>query len=156
MKKTILLLSAVVVTIGITSGVVQALQTIDDDLQVNGNTTGIGNAFYTQNLRVNGSFSIGTNAPAQRFHLYSGSGTTMRFRIENGEGGCDFATDQNKFFMYVNNGVRMMIDEAGRVGIGTQSPTQRLHVAGTARVDVLEFEGCSDNAERFNFTGFND
>lgn len=47
------------------------------------------------------------------------------------------------------NAVRMTIDTAGNVGIGTVTPTVKLEVAGTARASVVEITGGSDVAEPY-------
>ena len=52
---------------------------------------------------------------------------------------------------YSNNATQMVIESDGDVGIGTSSPAAKLHVNGTARVNVLEVMG-ADVAERFPTT----
>lgn len=50
-----------------------------------------------------------------------------------------------------DNGIT--INEAGNVGIGTNSPGRRLHVAGTTRTEVVEITGGSDLSEGFRIEG---
>lgn len=49
---------------------------------------------------------------------------------------------------YSTNATQMVIESDGDVGIGTSSPAAKLHVNGTARVNILEVMG-ADVAERF-------
>lgn len=46
-------------------------------------------------------------------------------------------TDNNPLIFRTNNTEKMRITQTGNVGIGTASPAQRLHVAGTVRSDAL-------------------
>jgi hypothetical protein len=53
--------------------------------------------------------------------------------------------------VFTNNLERMRVTNTGDVGIGTNAPAAKLHVNGTARVNVLEITG-ADFAEKFPTT----
>ncbi len=55
------------------------------------------------------------------------------------------------FRVFTNNQERMRVTNTGDVGIGTSAPAAKLHVNGTARVQVLEITG-ADFAEKFPTT----
>lgn len=59
-------------------------------------------------------------------------------KLVNGPGGIPSAA----------NGIA--INTAGNVGIGTEFPTSKLHIVGTAKTSVLEITGGSDLAEHFD------
>jgi hypothetical protein len=59
----------------------------------------------------------------------------------------------NEMTFRTNGAERVRIDSAGDVGIGTSTPTAKLDVAGTARVDVLEIDGGADLSEKFVVAG---
>jgi len=77
----------------------------------------------------NGNVGIGTNAPAQKFHVAAGfihvdagygiTWDNTHERIEQSDGHLEF---------FVNNGEAMTLDTNG-LGIGTTAPQGRLHVA---------------------------
>ncbi|MCC6320590.1 MAG: hypothetical protein IT438_04040 [Phycisphaerales bacterium] len=69
-------------------------------------------------------------------------------RLENSNeqwGRIQFLTNENS----ASPTTRMLINEDGRVGIGTLTPEERLDVNGTAQVRVLKITGGSDLAEPF-------
>jgi len=47
---------------------------------------------------------------------------------------------------------RLVVDPQGNIGIGIQTPAQRLDIAGTTRTEVLEITGGSDLAEPFEIS----
>lgn len=110
----------------------------------------------------NGNVGIGTTNPTATLHLGSSqsSDAWMGFGVDPGNfnngcslnvgyGGTSFgpgATFINarpcssgtpRLILATNNLVRMLIDSAGNVGIGTANPQRLLHVAGTIRAEEI-------------------
>ena len=102
----------------------------------------------TERLRIDssGNVGIGTASPQENLHILSSSGSS-RIRMTSADGSdnmivfgdtSDQATGAIKFdhsdnslaLFGFNNSERMRIDSSGNVGIGTTSPTHRLHVVG--------------------------
>lgn len=51
------------------------------------------------------------------------------------------------------SGEALRVAQNGNVGIGVQNPTERLHVNGTVRTNVVQIDGGSDFSERFEIAG---
>jgi collagen type VII alpha len=110
----------------------------------------------TERLRVDasGRVGIGTSSPSQLLHLNkAGSSCEMRiasssadFLIQAGDAG----DDGLHFYDMTNTAYRMMISNAGNVGIGTISPGNLLHVSGTGTVCQL---ASSNNNNLINLKG---
>ena len=117
----------------------------------------------TERLRIDssGNVGIGTSSPhsnsGTNLHIH-GSNTTAELRLTNtttGTGANGSVIQQGGNTLYIsnseagniafeNNGSeRIRIDSSGKVGIGTQSPAERLHVAGDIRIE--------DTSPRFGF-----
>ena len=105
---------------------------------------------YTEALRIaaNGNVGIGTTSPEQKLHVVGNglvegvilyrNGPTNILNIggdqnmyggTNSDGGV-FVYGANKLHLSTNSARRLTVDGAGNVGIGTTSPTSRLHVVG--------------------------
>ena len=98
-----------------------------------------------------GNVGIGTTSPSTKLHV---SGGDIRIddteRIEFGAGGVRINNDAAGrmyyraplgFYWETNGGYRMILNSLGNVGIGTTSPTQKLHVDGNARLTGLFYDG---------------
>ncbi len=115
-------------------------------------------------VNQNGNVGIGTNTPSQALHvrgqgLFQNTGTASAFVMDRtdgkiasfGAGGASatFAYDNTGIFKIESNTraninagafgtgatTRLMINAAGNVGVGTDAPTAKLHVAGDVIID---------------------
>lgn len=113
--------------------------------------------FWTNNqinmrLMATGNLGLGTSSPQQAVHINRGSTGGVRLRLQNNEGSVDVATDGGSYQLFTGGTARMTVLSNGRVGIGTNAPTQPLDVAGVGRVQILEITGGADLSEQFNVT----
>ena len=104
------------------------LQTVTNAGNTTTNNIGIGASSPTEKLDVAGNIKLrGTN------NLTIGStGSGGNFSLSSGIRGYNFSN---------NNGDLLRIDSAGKVGIGTTSPSTKLHILGTAPVVKIEGDG---------------
>ena len=104
------------------------LQTVTNAGNTTTNNIGIGASSPTEKLDVAGNIKLrGTN------NLTIGSTSSGgNFSLSSGIRGYNFSN---------NNGDLLRIDSAGKVGIGTTSPSTKLHILGTAPVVKIEGDG---------------
>ncbi len=80
-----------------------------------------------------GNVGIGTAAPSRLLHLSSTGGTFVR--LDTGEGD-DFSVGANSngwsVYNETDSSYSLVVDGSGNAGIGTASPSSKLHVAGDA------------------------
>lgn len=111
---------------------------------------GIGTSTPTVKLDVAGSLHATT-----RFRLVTAGATLQIHEDPDSAGYVRFKPLAGLGFFFSNSGdqPRLVVQEAGNVGIGTSSPAARLDVAGTTRTQVLQITGGSDLAEPFEIAG---
>lgn len=137
---------------------------------------GIGTTSPSNKLHVEGSATINTNGVSgrgltlragynDRYHLglhaydHSSGGTGFADGLTvSGYDGISFITEK---IDNVYGNVRMLISQAGNVGIGTTTPTQKLHVDGsiytTDNYELFNTSGTGNaSAPRFRIDGFSD
>jgi len=127
-------------------------------------------SFQTNNstkmfLNHAGNLGLGTVAPTRKLHIDGGNAENgLRVAwgsnysnlygefVHKGSGGLVINSSAGGSWAnmsFQTEGVtRMYLNRSGNLGIGTTAPTDRLHVAGTAKVEVLKVTG-SDLAENF-------
>lgn len=95
-------------------------------LLVNRGNVGVGTMTPTEKLEVDGSLLI---SPDSSNKLYVGRYTSSApYSYISAAGGA------SQIRLQIDASTKLMADSAGNVGIGTLSPTERLHVAGNSRV----------------------
>jgi hypothetical protein len=117
-----------------------------------------------------GDLGIGTISPARKLHIDGGNaenglrvawgsnyGNLYGEFVHKGSGGLVINSNAGGSWSdlsFQTEGVtRMFLNQSGNFGIGTTAPEERLHVAGTAKVEVLKVTG-ADLAENFPVRDF--
>ncbi|NTV03423.1 hypothetical protein HGA89_00710, partial [bacterium] len=114
-----------------------------------------------------GNVGIGTVVPAKKLHVDQGNDYTDGIRLSSGSqypllyadigvtgGSGGLVINSNAggswadISLQTNGTTKVFIDHNGNMGVGTTAPAAKFHVAGTARVGILEISG-ADLAEKF-------
>lgn len=132
-------------------------------------TTIPGTISKTEKVRITGegNVGIGTTSPSSQFHLY-GTFDPLQVMVENTGGafktGYGLKTASGEWFIgqvsastfsikdITNDIVRVEVDAAGNVGIGTTSPAELLDVAGRLRIGALAAPGVTTD-KLYNIAG---
>jgi hypothetical protein len=124
-----------------------------------GTATTFGGQAYSEKMRINetGEVGIGVDPGTYRLAIRQAASTTGRgLRVLNadsattvqlwagGGGGVLDAEGATNLHLRTGSVDRLVIDKGGNVGIGTSSPTDKLHVAGFSRVEGLWIQRASD------------
>ena len=107
---------------------------------------------FNQGINItSGRLGVGTTSPTQPLHV---KGSNAYVKLETDAGGevwtCGVSGGEDKFIIRddTGNDTRLVIDNAGNVGIGTTSPATALDVAG-----VVSATGTSASAPAYTFSG---
>ena len=118
------------------------------------NGTSLGSSHIRMSIKQNGNVGIGTTSPGTRLHIQGSSGELFRYTdgTRSVYGGCDanepwFGTGTNNDLRLVTNrSEKVRIESGGNVGIGTASPSDKLHVnGGNLRISANGGGGVYDN-----------
>ena len=135
--------------------------------------TGVGLGSGTRLLTVtpNGSVGIGTSSPSQKLHVHNDGSMSARFSTNNvlnyihltNSGGANHFIQTNNHSVALNadanntrgsvhlmtsNTNRLNVTSDGKIGIGTTSPSEKLHVAG----NILLPLNASDTSHKLKLT----
>jgi hypothetical protein len=94
-----------------------------------------GNNIYATNTNAN--VGIGTTAPTERLHVANGDillDDHYSIKWGGGSASIEGENPNNKLHFTTNNIERMIIDNNGKVGIGTAAPNRELDVTGSTRL----------------------
>jgi len=102
-----------------------------------GGDVGLGTSSPAYKLDVNGSVRFATGATGTPIILQTGSSTqaTLRFGSSGQVYSINGGEDYTAMIFNTNGSERMRIDSSGNVGIGTSSPSNKLHIAA-AGLDI--------------------
>jgi len=114
-------------------------------------------ANYKMVMNADGNVGIGTTSPTERLDIQNGGLRVANTRLNDNE--INRYGDDALLIQYRNAatggfpaGNTILNANGGNVGIGTTSPTTKLHVEGTTTTKVLAITGGSDLAEPFEIS----
>lgn len=100
---------------------------------------------------LEGNIGLGIDAPQAKLHIEGDGGTSVdllvngRMRSNNNNGGLWISNDRfvggletNKIGFFNNKSWRLVVQNDGNVGIGTDSPSAKLHVNGSLQCSDLK------------------
>lgn len=108
----------------------------------------IANDAIKATVLANGNVGIGTSSPAELLHIGGGAGATPTIRLGNTGAGIGAEIERDisggqlnfdvqtantavNYYQFKNDGTaKVVIDGTGDVGIGTTTPSEKLHVSG--------------------------
>lgn len=113
-------------------------------------------AEFNNNLIVYGRLGVGTGSPSNALHIY-GDGANGEIKAERSSGAVSLiqaqaslvrfgATSNHNLHLISNDDTKVTITTGGRLGIGTTSPSEKLHVNSGATNTVALFESTDAGA----------
>lgn len=126
----------------------------------------------TERMRIDSSGNVGIGtSPVKQLHIHNSSATEAQIQLTgsgtgstasdgmrvgwNGTLGQIYVFENADLRFATNDSERMRIDSSGNVGIGTSSPSQKLHIQGTGTTRMQITAGSSATA-RINLGDTND
>jgi len=106
-----------------------------DATGIGSNTVVLGNdSIVTTQLK--GNVGIGTTSPYSKLHIETAGSNPLRMVRASGGGnfGFEIGSGAIGLYDYTNAAYLWYINSTGNVGIGTTSPSEKLHVSGNARI----------------------
>ncbi|MFB3078595.1 MAG: hypothetical protein ACE1Y4_11400, partial [Lysobacterales bacterium] len=107
-----------------------------------------------------GNVGVGTTSPQSKLHVAGllslgaeGDNSVVLFETASGKSATIGVQDDGDagFFVYTNDAYRLNVNQNGNVGIGTQTPTEKLEVAGNVRAsgtiqsgNSMKLDGAND------------
>ena len=95
---------------------------------------------FTERMRIDssGNVGIGTSSPTAKLHLIANSTIGQAMFLYNGTS-ANYIDADTQAFRSGNGTERMRIDSSGNVGIGTSSPTAKLHLIANSTIGQAMF-----------------
>ena len=94
-----------------------------------------GNNIERVRINAQGNVGIGTTSPSEALHIYRNASST-EIRLQNNTISSYIRSGTDNLNFYVSNGEKVRITSAGNVGIGTTSPSKKLHVNGSFKTTL--------------------
>ena len=134
---------------------------IDGNTDINGNIDVDGNAAISGDVSIDGNVGLGITNPSAKLHIKANNSSwDKHIRLEDhdsddyanilldGDGLKlrTFSDGGNFYFRDNDNNTSLYIEDGGKVGIGTTSPAQPLHVIGDTEIGggSLNYDGGSE------------
>ena len=89
---------------------------------------------------IGGNVGIGTTSPSQKLQVYEGDimlNSGYALHLTTTADHTKIQRTNNALELYAGSNPRMHIADGGKVGIGTTSPTEKLHVVGNIKIEDL-------------------
>lgn len=112
---------------------------------------GIGTASPGQKLHVAGNVLLDNGGNDNKISGGIGGAGSINFR-DNAVGGMTLNSTE-RFQFQIGGATKVVLDNAGSIGIGTTTPQAALDVNGTTRTKILSITGGADVAEPFTMSG---